>query len=389
MRLPSRRLAAAALALAALHAAPRAAAAQAGADSAAFVVTIGNDTLALERYTRTANRLTGELVTRTPRTIRRTYTAWLRPDGTVEHFETEARPLAGGPVTTARVEFRADSATWTVQRNDSTTTRTLATTGTAFPLVNLSHALYEQAILHARARGADSSAITLVAPGAGQTFAVTYRAAGPTGAVISNIAGRQRATLDERGRLVTWDGSESTAKFIARRVQTADLSGLASEFAARDAAGRGVGPLSPLDSTVVDVDGAHVAVVYSRPFARGRQLVGGVIPMDQVWRTGANAATILRTSRDLRIGNLAVPAGAYTLWTLPTQSGATLIINKQTGQWGTEYDAAQDLGRVELQIANGPHTEQFTIGLAPSGASAGTLSLAWGEFVASVPFTVQ
>ena len=77
--------------------------------------------------------------------------------------------------------------------------------------------------------------------------------------------------------------------------------------------------------------------------------MGGLVPYGQVWRTGANAATTLVTPRDLRIGDTPVPAGTYTLYTLPGESEWQLIINRQTGQWGTEYDQAQDLARIPMQ----------------------------------------
>jgi hypothetical protein len=114
-------------------------------------------------------------------------------------------------------------------------------------------------------------------------------------------------------------------------VQSADLQGLESEFAARDAAGRGVGPLSPRDSAVVDLGGAHLSVDYGRPFRRGRTIVGEVVPYNQVWRTGANAATVFSTSRPLEIRGVTIPAGAYTLWTLPSPGGWKLIVNRETG----------------------------------------------------------
>ena len=384
MRLASR-CAAAVLALAAA-AAP--AAAQQG-ESGAFVVTIGRDTLAVERFTRTDQQVTGEIVARSPATVQRTYTATLRPDGTVERFETTARPAAGGPATRATIEFGADSATWTFVRNDSTRTGKVAAAGAAFPLVNFSYALYERAIARARAAGADSFAVALVAPGAAQAFALTLKDEGNGRWRVANQAGTSHATVDEAGRLQRFDGTGSTFQVTVERVASVDLAGLASAFVARDAAGRGVGPLSPRDSAVAEVGGARVAVDYGRPFKRGRQIMGSVVPWNEVWRTGANAATGFRTTRDLEIRGVTVPAGAYTLWTLPSPTGWKLIINKQTGQWGTDYNEAQDLARVDMDVRKTAEpVEQFTIALDPSG-TGGVLRISWDDTEASVPFTVK
>jgi hypothetical protein len=117
---------------------------------------------------------------------------------------------------------------------------------------------------------------------------------------------------------------------------------------------------------------------------------GGVlVPYDQVWRTGANTATHFRTSADLVMGGVTVPAGTYTLYTLPSAAGTKLIVNRQTGQWGTEYSAAQDLARIDMQTTSvASPVEQFTIAVEPQGAG-GVLRMTWATTQLSVPFTVK
>jgi hypothetical protein len=113
------------------------------------------------------------------------------------------------------------------------------------------------------------------------------------------------------------------------------------------------------------------------------------VPYNAVWRTGANAATTLVTSRPLRMGTTTIPAGTYTLYTLPTASAWTLIVNKQTGQWGTEYDQGQDLARIPMTVKKaGAPTEQFTIALERGRQSGGVLAMTWDTTRAEVPFTV-
>ena len=96
--------------------------------------------------------------------------------------------------------------------------------------------------------------------------------------------------------------------------------------------------------------GKSLTIRYNRPSMRGRTIMGGLVPYGKVWRTGANPATSFTTEADLTVGTLHVPAGSYTLYTLPAAPGTPwmLIVNKQTGQWGTEYDQAQDLGRTPM-----------------------------------------
>ena len=145
-------------------------------------------------------------------------------------------------------------------------------------------------------------------------------------------------------------------------------------------------PLSPPGQAMLTfADGNTVTIDYSRPSMRGRKIYGGLVPWEQVWRTGANAATSLKTSVALNIGGTNVPAGSYTLYTLPSASSWTLIINKQTGQWGTNYDQAQDLARIPMKVSQLPSgLETFTISLDKTSGNSATLKLDWELTSASV-----
>lgn len=148
--------------------------------------------------------------------------------------------------------------------------------------------------------------------------------------------------------------------------------------------------LSPRDtSRFVADDGRRVYVDYGRPSRRGRQIMGGLVPFGRVWRTGANAATTLVTEADLTIGTTRVPRGTYTLYSIPTPEGWTLIVNRQTGQWGTQYDPSRDFARIPMQVsAVRQPVEQFTIALEKGRAGANTLALTWENTRATVPFRV-
>ncbi|HEX8362353.1 MAG TPA: DUF2911 domain-containing protein [Longimicrobium sp.] len=148
---------------------------------------------------------------------------------------------------------------------------------------------------------------------------------------------------------------------------------------------------SPRDTARLELGGRRVYVDYGRPSMRGRRIVGELVPYGRVWRTGANAATTLVTEVDLRIGDAVVPRGTYTLYTLPAARGWTLIVNRQTGQWGTQYDASRDLVRIPMRTTRvAQPVEKFTITLerAPGGAT-GTLAMAWENTRVSVPVRAQ
>jgi hypothetical protein len=163
----------------------------------------------------------------------------------------------------------------------------------------------------------------------------------------------------------------------------------AAAFAQHDA-GEKKKPLSPPATASGTIGKANVTVDYSAPSKRDRVIMGGLVPYDKVWRTGANAATTLTTSGDLDIGGLAVPAGKYTIYTIPGEKGWTLIINKQNGQWGTEYDEKQDLGRVAMTVSPvKPTLETFVIGVKPGKGNKGALTFTWENVEASVPVTAK
>jgi hypothetical protein len=129
---------------------------------------------------------------------------------------------------------------------------------------------------------------------------------------------------------------------------------------------------------------------YGRPLARGRTLLGNVIPYGDVWRTGANAATQFSTSAPVTLAGMKLAPGKYTLWTLPSATGVDLIVNKQSGQWGTEYDQRADLGKSPLATAaTAAPVEKFTISIVPVDPHHGTLVMEWGPFHWSAPIVAQ
>lgn len=135
---------------------------------------------------------------------------------------------------------------------------------------------------------------------------------------------------------------------------------------------------SPPATAQVELKGKKVTIDYSQPSLKGRKVRQELAPYGKVWRTGANEATSLTTEVDLNIGGVKVPAGKYTLYTLPSEGTWKLIINKQTGQWGTQYDESQDLARVDMKKSQLPQpVERFTIAFAKKSANAAELNLDW------------
>jgi hypothetical protein len=162
------------------------------------------------------------------------------------------------------------------------------------------------------------------------------------------------------------------------------------------ALGSASGQVSPPETANGKIGNAMLTIKYCAPSVLGRQIFGegGRVMQDPtapIWRAGANDATALHTSADLMIGSLAVPKGDYTLYVNVKDPDAwELVINKQTGQWGTSYDASQDLGRVKMQMSKPPALiEVLKYTISSSGGNKGTIQLAWEKHIASVPVTTK
>lgn len=144
-------------------------------------------------------------------------------------------------------------------------------------------------------------------------------------------------------------------------------------------------PSPPAQATWDLGGGKSVTIDYSSPRAKGRKIYGQLVPFGQVWRTGANEATALVTPVDLNIGGTTVPAGSYTIFTIPNKDKWTLIISKKTGEWGTDYPGpSNDLARVDMKVSALPSpVENFTIAFEKAGSGA-NLNIDWETTRASV-----
>lgn len=355
------------------------------AESGAYVVRLGNDTVAVDQYTRVGDRIEGTFMSRAPLTAVTKYVITLNPTGMPSLFEVTQRLPNGGLVPpnntrSVTVTFAGDSALTQIQRDTLITVRRQARS--AFPYINFAVSMYALPIAALRAANKDSALYVIITTaGNANPLAVVRKGTNRYWLTLSGYP--TEVTTDDRGRVLTVDGSRTTQHILVQRQASADIPGLAAMFAQRG------GVLSPRDTILRKVGSAQLWVDYSRPMARGRRVFGanGVLG-DTIWRTGANAATQFRTDVPLSIAGQTVPAGLYTLWTVAVPGRYQLIFNKQVGQWGTEYHAEQDLVRVPLRATQLPQlVDRFTIDVEPASGNAGVLKLRWDTTELAVPFT--
>jgi hypothetical protein len=372
-----------------------------------FITLLGNDTVSVESITRQGNTETSDEADRFPRVrVRHTEIA-LGPGGNIRHLVMQiVTPSEPENQRRRRVvaDVTKDSVLITKTDGAGTVRRAFATNGGVamahLPQMYSLYELYFDAALK-RAQGSQ--------PPPGDTvqmrqfyidrefdaFPLHHGVVRPLPGGKAEIthdwlAGVGTATFDSANRMLTYSGARTTYKVEVTRLATPpDVQAFAQRLEAAEAKS-GVTQLSVRDTARASIGDATFTIDYGRPLARGRVLLGNILPYDHVWRTGANAATQFTTSAPITLAGLQIPAGMYTLWTVPRTSGADLIVNRETGQWGTEYDGTHDLGMARMTTEALPTpVEKFTISITSSSTTRGTLTMEWGPFRWTVPIEVR
>jgi len=372
-----------------------------------FIARLGQDTISVESVVRSGNTLTSDEVDRFPRVRQRHTEISLGPDGGIQHLVMDVvTPSEPADQRTRHIvaDVTGDSVL-IVKRDGKTNLRWAFAKGgeTAVAHVPQMYSLYELYFAAALQRIPASTPIADDTVHLRQFYidrefdrfplhraVVRLLPAGKAEIWHDWLAGIGEATLDSAHRLLRYSGAGTTYKVDVTRLSEApNVQTIGAQFAAVETSNGGMKQLSVRDTARASIGAAAFTIDYGRPLARGRQLLGGIVPYDQVWRTGANAATQFTTSAPITLDEIKMPAGTYTLWTVPRAKGVDLIVNKQAGQWGTEYDGGHDLARAPMQTETLAATvEQFTISIVAADNQRGTLAIEWGPFRWTAPIVV-
>ncbi len=364
-----------------------------------FIATLGNDTTSIERISRWPDRIVGDAVGRAPMVVRRRWEARLNDDGSIRSWTLDTNIPNATTNNTLHHEVVVDGNTVRVVRQVGDSIARFSyrfdypalvpwnafVFGTYEPLFAAAQSLPDTAtvgIYFFEGWAEGRLGFARVRPRGGDSVAL----------MSTGLAGSGVARIDERGRMFFYSGEGTTDKQQVQRVENVpDLDEVEQRFAANEQANGVNRRLSPPDTTRVQLGTTTVAIEYGRPLARGRRLFGGLVPYGQVWRTGANEATHLHVSGPVKLGGVALDSGSYTLWTIPAPNDVQLIINSQTGQWGTAYRSQYDVARVPMQIDTTlTPVEQFTIRIdTAQNAAPAQLIMEWGSLRWSVPIETQ
>lgn len=364
-----------------------------------FLAKLGTDTISVESVTRQGNTITSDEVDRFPRVQVRHTVIDLNPDGSIKHLVMDIRTPSESPNQRAR-KVKADIANNKVlltKTDGSGTLRRAFATGGALVVAHVPqmYSLYEIYFATAMKQAAALKTVSGTPVQLRQFYidrefdhfplgraTVTPLENGSIKISHDWLSGIGEAKMDSGYHMLSYSGDRTTYKVAVSRLNSQpDIKSIAERFEAKEIKSGNVTSLSVRDTTQAKIGNGIFTIDYARPLMRGRKLLGEVISFDRVWRTGANAATQFTTSIPVKLAGMRVPAGTYTLWTIPHTDSVELIINKQTGQWGTDYNRSKNLGiaRIASQTVTTP-VEAFTISITPVDAKHGTLVFEWGYF---------
>jgi hypothetical protein len=364
-----------------------------------FLTLLGQDTISVESIIRQGNTVKSDEVDRFPRVRIRHTEVELNDDGSIRHLAMEIHTPSepsGQRDRTVVADVAHNNVHLTKTDSTGTVNRDFPTGGSMVVAhVPQMYSLYELYFVAALKQSA-APKLSAGRPVQLRQFyidrefdrfplgdaTVTPMGKGRVEVTHDWLSGTGEAMMDSADDMLSYSGGRTTYKVEVKRLGTApDLKAIAARFEAKETADGSVKSLSVRDTVRAQVGNAMLTIDYGRPLLRGRTLLGEVIPYDRVWRTGANAATQFTTTTPIKVGGMPVPAGTYTLFTAPHTSGVDLIVNKEKGEWGTEYNGSHDLGSVRMtsEVATTP-VEEFTISVIPGDQRHGKLVLEWGSF---------
>jgi len=358
-----------------------------GNNESYFVTKLGDDTLAVEQFLETESGMAATVILRSPDTRFSKYTLDLDETGGIERMQRTDYPpsvgFSGEGALTQSIVRQGDSLSIDVYEENNSRSYMAPYEPGVLPFIDMVHWPFELAFNSAVATGQDTVNQPLLSGNRISNFIIAD-IEGDSMTIRHPFRGVMGVDVDTEGNIQHLDAGLTTRKLKVNRANSIDMNALADRYAQNP-----IGELSGAVSAEYTIGNANFRVDYGSPQKRGRDLFGGIVPYGERWRTGANRATHFYTSSDIQIGDLDIPAGEYTIFTIPEEDGGTMIINSETGQNGNSYDESQDFGRVPMQVEQTDEmTEAFTITVEETD-EGGRLNLIWGNTVYYVNFSIS
>jgi len=364
---------------------------QKSSEEAYFLTKLGNDTLAVERFLIEDQSIVADVILRSPKTsLRRYEMTWNEDESLNEMTVTDFTPSnsfnSEGSVV-QKITTNGDSLNVVYYNPNGDRMLSTRNRDNLIPFVDMVHWPYELAFNRAVKLESDSIDQYMITGRRNSNF-IIHRLDDTSYTLRHPSRGVMDVTTSSQGKLMSLDAGQTTRKLKVERAFELPFDQLATSFAENDRINSPFGTLSPPITNAYHFSNTDFEVSHGSPAKRGREIFGGIVPYNQRWRTGANRATHFKTSKNLMIQGQQVPAGEYTLFTIPEPAGGILIINRQTGQNGRSYDESRDLMRVQMNRTDfNPLVESFTISVTETD-QGGRLNLMWDRTVYFIDFEI-
>jgi hypothetical protein len=358
--------------------------------TASFVAKLGTDTVIVETYNMLANHLYGKAFLRYPEDRIGVFDFHFFPDGSIQHYSISYMKPDSSYITTGFTEgilCQDDTCTYFSSERRSRKeyiskrwAQHMDFIGGWTPTLSL----IEWNCMRLLKSGKESMPITMINDYIGiREVAVTK---GSSGTLVfgGDFLEYAKIKATPEGRIVSYDGTATPWNYIVTKLDPINVDEAAKRLSKKPK----IGNPSPKDVVGFAVMSDTIRLSYGRPFKRGREIFGGIVPYDSIWRTGANDHTRLTLPYDIQFGKTTIHKGEYALYSIPRENGWTLIFNTDFKRWATEPDRSKEFASVPLQVRRTPQTvDQFTITIDPV-KDGGIIKLAWDETEAYASFKV-
>ncbi len=355
-----------------------------------LVTRLGNDTLAIERITMVEQgRISADVLLRSPNISLTSYQLSYGEDNKIidmnSYDHTQQGTFQEGIMGTNYKAF-GDSLIIKTEGRNGPITYSVLNDRALLPFIDMVHWPFDLAFQQNASVETDSIHQYMLTGRRASDF-IIHKTGNNNYTLRHPSRGVMEVTTTRSGGLERLDAKATTRKLIVSRTNKLDFDRLVERFIEIDKNGSPFGTLSGAIVGDFSFNGTDFQVSYGSPAKRGREIFGGIVSYGQRWRTGANRATHFKASKDIIIGGQKVPAGEYTLFTIPEENGGTLIINSQTGQNGQSYDESRDFLRTSMTRSRQESvTEQFTIQVVET-PEGGSIQLIWDQTIYSVDFS--
>jgi Protein of unknown function (DUF2911) len=364
--------------------------------TSAYIFRLGKDTVAYEQFTRSKDFIEGDILSLYPRLSLNHFKLEIGPDNRVKGFESALSYFSEGkadaPFLQKSGSVEDTIVTQQAFRNgkvDSFFTSKFSVISGSVPFFDNNDVLgFEQMIRYASLSDKDSIALNRFTNGPMNSYVKkinkdTYESK------VFFFPVHIKVNSDQQ--IVSLDATSSTIKTIATKIAPVNFNKLIQSFAQKEKATGFTGLVSPVDTFKTSFNSTDFQITYGRPYKRGREIFGNIVPWNSVWRLGANFATHFIASKDLRFGEFTLPAGRYTLWMIPRQGkdSCELIINKAVNIFGTQYQKAKDLVRLPvLTTSLTSPVEQLSIRILETN-DGGEINIQWDNLQFSAAFKIK